>query len=228
MPQFYESWRIDRQAADQLARNLDLAVRAGQIRFERIDWAVPQPPRAVEEPEEAPAPETTDGTFDLQVVLDGDGSGVRQLNVGVKTQGEGAFRARRTDGGGSIHVEHVVRGTVDVRSDITGARLDQSAVVVGWGTSPIDGEAAPEVADLPPVRHLIKLEQYRVRDGDTPASVAARVGMSWADLAYFNWGTRVPQEIDRFLAFEVGSTQKSKSGAVVFKSSDQPGIIRSS
>jgi hypothetical protein len=224
--------RMDDAQAEQLIEALDDALAAGLIYFERIERSAPPPPRSVEEPEESPAPEVVAGTFDLQVVLDGDGSGVGQLSVEVKTQGEGGFRGHRTDGGGSIRVEHVVRGAVDVRSDITGARLDQSAVVVGWGTSPIDvdvdGEAAPapKGADLPPVRHLIELEQYRVRDGDTPASVAARAGMSWPDLAYFNWGTRVPEEINRFLAFEVGSTQKGKSGDVAFKSSDQPGLIR--
>jgi len=44
MPQCYEVWRIDRQAAEQLAMGLDLAVRAGKIRFERIPERAPPPP----------------------------------------------------------------------------------------------------------------------------------------------------------------------------------------
>ena len=51
MPQFYEVWRIDRQAADQLAMDLDLAVRAGKIRFERIPERAPPPPPPLPAPE---------------------------------------------------------------------------------------------------------------------------------------------------------------------------------
>ena len=224
--ELYQRARMDSELAERLVRKLDFAVTSGLIRFERIEWSAPPSPRSVEEPEEAPAPEVTDGTFDLQVVLDGDGSGVGQLNVGVKTQGEGEFRAHRTDGGGGIHVEHVVRGTADLRSEIKGARLDQSAVVVGWGTQPIEKEKTPTSDEDPPIRNLLEILNYRVRNGDTPASVAGRANMSWDELAYFNWGTKVPEEIQRHLAAAVGCRKKAEDGSFVFSSDDQPGIIR--
>jgi len=52
--QFHESSSIDRQAADQLARDLDLAVRSGQIRFERVFESAPPPPVPMREYEAPP------------------------------------------------------------------------------------------------------------------------------------------------------------------------------
>lgn len=56
VPQFYESSRIDRQAADQLARDLDFSVRAGQIRFDRVFESAPPPPVPVPMYEAPPKP----------------------------------------------------------------------------------------------------------------------------------------------------------------------------
>jgi len=221
--------RMDRALAERLVERLDFAVTSGLIRFEKVEWSAPRSPRLVEEPDaadEAAAPDATDGNFDLQVVLDCDGSGVGQLNIGVKTQGEGGFRVHRTDGGGGIHVEHVVRGTADLRSNVRSARLDLSAVAVGWGTQPIKKEKTPTSDEDPPIRYLLEILDYRVRNGDTPASVADRANMSWDELAYFNWGTKVPEEVKRHLAAAVGCRKKAADGSFIFSSDDQPGIIR--
>jgi hypothetical protein len=144
----------------------------------------------------------------------------------VKEPASDEFRSLRTDGGGCIHIAHTVRGTGEVRGDIKGARLDQSAVVVGWGATRIDGDGPPPTDEAPPVRYLVKLEEYRVQDGDTVASVSARARMSWKDLAYFNWGTRDGEEINRYLASAVGCSQKAPDGSYVFSGDDWPGIIR--
>jgi hypothetical protein len=188
--------------------------------------APPQYFAAPEPPAEQPAEERSPGTFYLQVVLDVDGAPVGQLSLGVKEPASDEFRALRTDGGGCIHIAHTVRGTGDVRADVKGARLDQSAVVVGWGAARIKDDGAPPSGDAPPVRYVVNLEEYRLRDGDSVDSVSARAGMNWKDLAYFNWGTRVPEEINCHLASAVGCSKKAPDGNYVFSGDDWPGIIR--
>ncbi len=203
------------------------AVRSGELVAFEVEWsAPPQYSRAPEPPAEQPAEERPPATFDVQVVLDVDGSPVGQLSLGVKEPASDEFRSLRTDGDGRIHIGHTVRGTGDVRGDVKGARLDQSAVVVGWGATRIEDDGAPPTGEAQPVRYLVKLEEYRVQDGDTPESVATRARMSWPDLAFFNWGTRMPEEISRRLASEVGCTKKGANGnSFVFSNDDRPGII---
>ena len=63
--------------------------------------------------------------------------------------------------------------------------------------------------------------KYRVSDGDTLASVAAKHGLTWEDLALFNWATARPDEINRALVEVVGCQKRSSDGkSFVFSSSD--------
>ncbi|HTP30446.1 MAG TPA: LysM domain-containing protein, partial [Anaeromyxobacteraceae bacterium] len=179
-----------------------------------------------EAPEAVPVPAATLGTFDLSVVVDCDGTPVRQLSLRVKTQGESELRPKRTDGNGLIHIDYVVRGAVEIASDVQGARLDQSAVVVGWGGETIDRENVGSRLGSSQIRYLLEIEQYRVHDGDTLESIASKAGITWQDLAFFNWGTKLPEEINEHLAAEVGCTKKTADGKnYVFTSSDMPGLV---
>jgi hypothetical protein len=191
------------------------------------------------EPEEAPPPvDSTPAVFKLQVVLDKDGAPVKGLSLGLKTQVEKAFRDFTTNGQGRIVVEHTLKAPHEVRSDMTDARLDECAVVVGMGDSRIEqddesesetsaesgesGAEAPEEA--PPIRHIVQLNEYKVRNGDTPDSIAARMGLKWPFIALFNWGTLVPTEIHRHLVLEVGYAGDAKD--VTFTGKEEPGILR--
>jgi len=209
-----------------LSTVLDAVKYGTLVAVEVVHSSPPQYSAAVEPPPEQPAEERPPATFDLQVVLDVDGSPVGLLSLGVKEPASGEFHALRTDGGGNIHLAHTVRGTCDVRADVKGARLDQSAVVVGSGAARIEDDGAPPPDDAAPIRYVVKLEEYRVRDGDTAMSVARRAGMSWPDLAYFNWGTRMPAEINKHLVSKVGCTKKGGDGNFVFSGDDWPGIVR--
>ena len=216
-----------RDLEEHLLSEVLQAVRRKQLVAFEVERSVP--PQYSEEPEppaEQPAEERPRATFEVQVVLDVDGSPVGQLSLGVKEPASDEFRSVRTDDNGTIQIAHTVQGMGEVRGEVKGARLDQSAVVVGWGATRIVGEDAPPSDEATPARYVVRLEEYRVKDGDTVDSVSARAKMSWKDLAYFNWGAVGPEEINHFLTYEVGSAQRSESGAVAFKSSDQPGIIR--
>ena len=110
---------------------------------------------------------------------------------------------------------------------MTGFRLDDCAVVVGWGLAPLERQETPK-RDRPTdthIRRLVEISEYHVRNGDSQASLATRAKMSWADLAYFNWGTRGPEEVDQHLLLEVGCRKKGRNGGFVFSDADKPGII---
>ena len=58
--------------------------------------------------------------------------------------------------------------------------------------------------------HIAIIRRIRVKTGETLDGIAKEHGMSWQQLAKFNWGTSTPKEIDGFLRSEVGCTKKTK------------------
>jgi hypothetical protein len=73
---------------------------------------------------------------------------------------------------------------------------------------------------------IARVEPYKVTSRDTLDSIAKANGMTWKQLARFNWGTDVPREINRYLRDRVGCTKKTKDGKnYVFDDSDDPGIV---
>jgi spore germination protein YaaH len=68
--------------------------------------------------------------------------------------------------------------------------------------------------------------KYRVKDGDSIKSIAQSVGLTWQELARFNWGTDVPNEINWYLKNYFVCTHKTADGNnYLFTSQDEPGII---
>lgn len=80
---------------------------------------------------------------------------------------------------------------------------------------------------------LVKLHRYKVRNGDSLPSLAKEIceeakastsALSGLDLAFFNWLTRKPREINEKLRNEVGC-RKKRRGNYYFSDSDDPGTI---
>lgn len=72
----------------------------------------------------------------------------------------------------------------------------------------------------------LKVTSYKVKDGDSLDSIAKAHGTTWQQLGKFNWGTDVPDEINKYLRARVGCTKKTKDGNnYIFTSNDDPGII---
>ena len=70
------------------------------------------------------------------------------------------------------------------------------------------------------------VEEHSVATGETLAGIAAGAGMSWKELAEFNWGTSQPKEINRFLRDVVGCTKMTANRKnYVFDDFDDPGIV---
>ncbi len=76
-------------------------------------------------------------------------------------------------------------------------------------------------------KYIIRGKEYKVKDNDTPESIAKANGLKWPELAKYNFGTDDPTEINKYLGgSRVGCTKKSTDGKnYIFTSKDDPGII---
>jgi hypothetical protein len=74
--------------------------------------------------------------------------------------------------------------------------------------------------------YLVKAREYKVQDGDSLDNIAVNAGITWQELAKFNWGTDKPKEINKMLQARVGCTSRTTDGLnYIFTSQDDPGII---
>jgi hypothetical protein len=77
-----------------------------------------------------------------------------------------------------------------------------------------------------PQKRIAEIEEHKVKTGESIKSLAEANGMTWQELAKFNWDTDVPDEINKHLRDEVGCTKKTRDGYnYMFDNSDDPGII---
>ncbi|WNG20217.1 HET-C-related protein [Cystobacter fuscus] len=68
---------------------------------------------------------------------------------------------------------------------------------------------------------------HRVKDGDTLDSIARANGLTWQELARYNFGTDVTAEVSRQLYSKVGCRKKTHDGHnYIFTSQDSPGLIQ--
>jgi hypothetical protein len=75
-------------------------------------------------------------------------------------------------------------------------------------------------------KQIVKARKHKVKDGESIKSLAKQAGITWQELAKFNWGTDVPERIEKYLREKVGCFKKTKDGCnYIFTSDDDPGII---
>jgi len=75
-------------------------------------------------------------------------------------------------------------------------------------------------------RRIARIDEHKVQTGETLESLASSAGLTWQQLAEFNWDTSVPEQVNEHLRDDVGCTQRTADGNnYVFSSEDEPGII---
>jgi hypothetical protein len=75
-------------------------------------------------------------------------------------------------------------------------------------------------------KYIVKAKEYKVKDGDTLTSIAEANGITWQQLAKFNWGTTNLAKINKSLRSIVGCLKKDeKDKDYILSSADDPGII---
>jgi len=156
----------------------------------------------------------------------------------------GEVRRVTTDEYGSVWIDSLPPGTCDVRSP-----WEKQPRSNTWNFSQIvSGEISAGGSSIPKDVALLRpkgfgadmleagsrqgpsviaiVERYKVRSGDSLASLAQSVGMSGKELAKFNFGTDKPDEINQALRHIVGCRKKTPDGKnYIFDDADDPGII---
>lgn len=174
----------------------------------------------------------------------GEPAGAVKLEV-VTPSGE--VKKVRTGRDGTLRVDSIDPGACDVRSPWKSeARIDTLGFVALAAGTPAKEEAAgaeAEGSSLKPkepgqaagkkkestrsgTATIAVVEQHKVRAGETLAALAESVGLSWKELARFNFGTDNPEEINQALRRVVGCRKKTADGKnYVFDDADDPGIL---
>ncbi len=203
------------------------ALSRGEVTIYRVKQRPYSPPRIVEPPP-SPGPSYAPPSkyFELQLVFDHDGSGVRQVPLQV-VGSDGEAHKATTNAEGRIRLNGVEPGAYEVSASSEGAQVGTSVTACGWDRPEKPREASQdEKRAASAVKHLVAVEEHRVRTGERLDSIAQSAGMTWQGLALFNWGTTDPDEINEHLASKVGCTKKTKDGRnYLFSNRDRPGIV---
>ena len=214
---------------DQLARHI---VNERVLVAEEIDRAVApsvfddrkEPPPLTPEPAQAPAKKKLTW-IEFKVVEDATGQPLSPVRLTIKTpDGNEAFHTTNSEG--LIRIDDIDQGTCDAKCDLKNLRLPETRAFVRMGEDAVDKQPTGEPRNETKVLRVAVVEKRKVRTGDSLASLAKAAKMTWQDLAKFNWGTDVPDEINKHLRDEVGCTKKTADGHnYVFDDSDHPGIV---
>jgi hypothetical protein len=176
--------------------------------------------------DEQAKPLDTKAWVEFIVVDDVTGEPVGDIELGVELPKAGRNK-HKTPKNGILTFDPCQRGTCTVDSPMDGAILGNTLEFVGFGApteKPLAGIPFPNPDKKPP--RLVQVTHHHVTADDSLASLAKSVGMSWQDLAQYNFGTSVPKEINVALREQVGCLKKTKDRKnYVFDDSDDPGIV---
>lgn len=181
------------------------------------------PPKAVDEEK---------SWVEIVIVEEHTGKPVPEVKLTI-TLPDGSTAEHRTNVEGMVTLEGVKPGSCLVVSDLKGAKRSDALAVVYLGSSLPDAKPVPEdpasakkKKKNPPRRRIGRVDLHRVKTGDTLASLAEKVGMTWQELAKLNWDTDDPKEINRRLRWDVGCTKRTADGTNYrFDDSDDPGLV---
>lgn len=186
----------------------------------RGSTAPPSTPTTAPPPPAKPVEKTF---IEILLVRASDGRPLKNARV-VLTRPDGNQESHTSNAKGRIRVQGLTPGQCALSAPLpAGAQLAKTGSVVGVGSKVPD---SPPTDPAVEIAVLAEVEQHKVRKGESIASLATEAGLSWQQLAKFNWGTAVPAQINPRLADFVGCTHKTADGKnYLFDDSDSPGIV---
>ncbi|MFI5382019.1 MAG: LysM peptidoglycan-binding domain-containing protein [Tepidisphaerales bacterium] len=177
-------------------------------------------------PDSRPPPAKKKLTWiEFKVVEDASGQPMSPVRLIIKTpEGNEAFHTTSSEG--LIRIDDIDQGSCDAKCDLKNLRMPETLVFARMGEEAVDEEPTGKRPGGTKVLRIAAVDAHRVRKGESIAGLAKAAGMTWQDLAKFNWGTDVPDEINKHLRDDVGCTKKTADGLnYVFDNSDHPGIV---
>lgn len=192
--------------------------------WEEIEMGLASAAAEVVEELDASGGETCDpdkSWIKFHVVDDASGKPVSGATILVRLA-DGSTLDSSSDSNGFIDIENIDPGCCEIYCDLDGSRLADCCAFMAMGESPSAGagESKGSFGSC-----ILKLKEYKVKTGDTLASIAQAHGLSASDLSKFNWGTSAPEEVKKKMEEVVGCTKKDASGNYKFDDSDKPGIV---
>ncbi|MEZ6235175.1 MAG: hypothetical protein R3B68_13385 [Phycisphaerales bacterium] len=210
------------------------ALREGRMVIAPAHWRVRQraPLSIADRPAviEAPAPSRrvapSKTWIGIRVVDERTGDPVSSVRLRVSLP-DGTEDYYTTNASGTVRIDEIPPGTCDAACDLTGATLDDTYEFRGEGEpTPAEGAWPSARIGTSSLKRIALVDRHKVKDGDSILSIAKGAGLDWKALAKFNWGTDVPDEINKRLVDDVGVTKRSKDGKNwSFTSLDHPGVV---
>ncbi len=173
-----------------------------------------------------PSPVVPDSSWvEVQVVWDKSGEPVANLPIVLESPGgDGSMRSTGQDG--RIRLDPVDPGGCEARSSFAGLKYSECVEIAGTGEKSPSTDATDGQAPRDRPQAIVQVARRKVRSGDTLESIAQDAGLKWQDLAFFNWGTKAPAEIDEHLFADVGCTKRTADGKnYIFSDGDSPGVL---
>jgi len=185
------------------------------------------PPATAPPPQHPPAPATT--WVEFKIVWDDTGQPVPRVRFRVTTP-DGNEKFHTTAANGAVRIDGIDPGECTVRSEVKSPLPSNTLAFAGMG-EPASAGAPPQADGKEPpsrkgIQQIALVEAHKVKKGENLKGLAEGAGLTWKQLAKFNWGTDVPKEINGFLRRRVGCTKKTPDGYnYSFDDSDDPGIV---
>lgn len=165
---------------------------------------------------------TPDGkTFEYTTRADGM-IDIQEIDPGACTAACSLDEARITDTYGFVTIGDRPPPLSTAAGD---AEQADSREIPSIQPNPGQGEPAAPPPSLRGAR-IAGVEAHKVRTGESIRSLAEANGLTWQELARFNWDTDNPDEINNRLRDDVGCTRKAHDGVNYrFDDADEPGIV---
>jgi len=166
--------------------------------------------------------------IEFMVVDDISGKPVNWVRLVVKTP-DGNQTYQTTNSEGLVRMEDLEPGTCDVSGELKNPTMSDVLAFKGMGVATERATTEEEgngQQQKPGTLRIADVEQHKVKTKETLDGLAKKAGMTWKDLAKFNWNTDKPDEINAHLRAEVGCRHKTSDRKnYVFNDEDDPGIV---
>jgi len=169
-------------------------------------------------------------TFTVRVVDDFTDLPIAGVQLNV-TLPDGTVERHITDAQGRVHVDDLdTPGMGSVACELKDLRLRTTLDFVGLGEGRLTPDEASQFDEAYFPRRgaslIAEIVEHKVKTGESIKSLADANGMTWQELAKFNWDTDVPDKINEHLRDDVGCAKRAPDGRnLKFDSADEPGVV---